>query len=228
MEKASQMDLHSSSEVDVLSFHPRALRVINPSSLSIELSGLHEALQDRNLLSSVPHWRHPPLVSGGPPVPAKIPISPPHRGFATVSDYRFEPYYELPKSYQRDFLVKKDLGAGAFGETALVEVVSANDGSISHGFGFTEGAVFVAKRMATDPRKEKTLYKHEWKVLNELRGHRNIINAICTQQPGKGDHYGHIFMEHCDLGDVYLLQIKYEADLKLIARDKGWVFQVIP
>ncbi|KAF3283190.1 hypothetical protein TWF970_001169 [Orbilia oligospora] len=40
--------------------------------------------------------------------------------------------YSLPKSYGKDFKVRRKVGAGAFGVVAVVRVISAGDGGIAH------------------------------------------------------------------------------------------------
>ncbi|KAK6514531.1 G2-specific serine/threonine protein kinase [Arthrobotrys megalospora] len=130
--------------------------------------------------------------------------------------------YSLPNSYDRDFRVQRDLGQGSFGTTAILEVVSAEDGGIAHGFRLQPGTVFVAKKIETDPRKARSLYLEEWRILNTLRGHRNMLHAMCTQQPRDDHPYGHIFMEYCDMGDVWSLVRRYEDNFMGRMRQYGF------
>ncbi|KAK6329934.1 G2-specific serine/threonine protein kinase [Orbilia javanica] len=130
-------------------------------------------------------------------------------------------FYSLPGSYEKDFKVRRGIGAGSFGEVAIVQVISAEDGGIAHGFRLRPGMSLVAKKISTNPLKERTIYSTEWHILDILRGHRNILHAICTQQPRVTNPYGHIFMEYCDLGDLAGLVTKYRDAFRDRLRSHG-------
>ncbi|KAF3134946.1 G2-specific serine/threonine protein kinase [Orbilia oligospora] len=129
--------------------------------------------------------------------------------------------YSLPKSYGKDFKVRRKVGAGAFGVVAVVRVISADDGGIAHGFRLRPGTELIAKKISANPLRKHTMYSREWKILDTLRGHRNILHAICTQRPRPNNPFGHIFMEYCDLGDVRRLQNKYQDRFIAKMRQNG-------
>ncbi|KAF3223674.1 G2-specific serine/threonine protein kinase [Orbilia oligospora] len=129
--------------------------------------------------------------------------------------------YSLPKSYKKDFKVRRKVGAGAFGVVAAVRVISAEDGGIAHGFRLRPGTELIAKKISANPSRKHTMYSREWKILDALRGHRNILHAICTQRPRPNNPFGHIFMEYCDLGDVRRLQNKYKDQFIAKMRQSG-------
>ncbi|KAK6498467.1 G2-specific serine/threonine protein kinase [Arthrobotrys musiformis] len=145
---------------------------------------------------------------------------------ATGSGYNV--IYSLPGSYEKDFKVKKKIGFGGFGETALLRVIAAEDGGIAHGFRLPEGTILVAKKIMSNPMKEQTIYSREWDILDTLRGHRNILYAICTQRPRPANPYGHIFMEYCDLGDLLDLTDAYRANFRERMRQYGFSRSTIP
>ncbi|KAK6360877.1 G2-specific serine/threonine protein kinase [Orbilia blumenaviensis] len=138
------------------------------------------------------------------------------------------PKYSLPKSYERDFRVVRDIGEGAFGQTAVVEVVSAEEGGIAHGFRLPVGMSFVAKKVQANPARQKSLYRAEWRILDILRGHRNILYGMCTQQPRKESPHGHIFTEYCDLGDILRLLQRYDDNFRTKMRECGFSRAILP
>ncbi|EPS39555.1 hypothetical protein H072_6644 [Dactylellina haptotyla CBS 200.50] len=126
----------------------------------------------------------------------------------------FQPNYQLPEIFHKDFVVRKDLGQGAWGETALVEVVSAQNGGVAKGLGLKKGDLIVAKRAYIFQKNDDAhvVYQQEWDILNRVRGHRNVLHSFLTHPPGNGDRFGHILTELCNMGDVNVLREKYTTD----------------
>ncbi|KAF3921876.1 hypothetical protein AA313_de0210307 [Arthrobotrys entomopaga] len=135
-----------------------------------------------------------------------------------------EPKYKLPESYEIQLKVKEDLGVGAFGETALIEVISESD-DITKFFKFKKGDIVASKRMHIPPGEEGLRqfdrYFLEWMVMHSLRGHENILRTFGTQDPGPGDWFGHIFMEFCNMGDVGKMMVGYEIDYSTMLSKLG-------
>ncbi|KAK6338647.1 G2-specific serine/threonine protein kinase [Orbilia brochopaga] len=121
------------------------------------------------------------------------------------------PIFELPSSYDREFRVKKDLGAGYFGQTALVEVIVAEPGGKADNLRLRPGQTAVVKRVTVKPSREPYIYRAEWWATNAVQGHESIVRAFGARDPAEGDPApaGHIFMEYCNLGDVDRLLRRY-------------------
>ncbi|KAK6525357.1 hypothetical protein TWF694_005496 [Orbilia ellipsospora] len=137
---------------------------------------------------------------------------------------RKQPKYKLPESYEAEFQVQKDLGAGAFGETALIQVISEG-GGITKFFKLKKGDIIASKRIPIKKENDEwrlDRYYFEWMILRALRGHENIIAVFGSQDPGPGNWFGHIFMEFCNMGDVEGMRGGYAADFSTMLASLGF------
>ncbi|KAF3905662.1 hypothetical protein ABW21_db0207102 [Orbilia brochopaga] len=130
---------------------------------------------------------------------------------APGADNTAPPVFELPSSFNRDFRVTKDLGAGYFGETALVEVIAADAGGKAHNLHFRLGQSVVIKRVTPKVNRKPHIFQSEWRAMSAVRGHENVVQAFGARDPEEDAiaSSGYIFMEHCDLGDVDQLLKRY-------------------
>ncbi|KAJ6258342.1 hypothetical protein Dda_6382 [Drechslerella dactyloides] len=80
------------------------------------------------------------------------------------------PKFTLPASYTRTFNVKKDLGEGSFGETALLDVLSP---PVEPPLPLHAGQIIVVKRV-----RELRVWRTEWWAMRAVSGHENVVQGF--------------------------------------------------
>ncbi|KAF3921820.1 hypothetical protein AA313_de0205149 [Arthrobotrys entomopaga] len=118
--------------------------------------------------------------------------------------------YELPKSdnYEKNFQIVKKHNSGAFGATAILKVLESATSKWKAVV--RPGTKIIGKRICLkDSKTVARSYDREVKMLSTIKGGKNILKILGFHKSERGDPYGHIFTEFCELGDVEALFKKY-------------------